>query len=188
MPVCRKCSLAFPNKIKIDGKVHSLNRRQYCLDCSPYKQHNTKVLEKQIEGQLITNMSADGTRYCPRCKQILPAALYYLKHSGTRLTGYCKSCTNRQAVERQQSAKKQCVDYKGGRCERCGYNGYIGALEFHHINADGKDFDLSHGKSTTFEKIKPELDKCILVCANCHRKLHAIERGLVQPYNAEGKS
>ena len=67
--------------------------------------------------------------------------------------------------------KKKAVDYKGGCCERCGYNKSISALEFHHKNPQEKDFSPS-GKSISWERMKKEIDKCILVCANCHREIH----------------
>jgi hypothetical protein len=65
------------------------------------------------------------------------------------------------------------VEYKGGKCMRCGYNKCINALEFHHKNPDEKEFTLSHLKNYSFTKIiRDELDKCELVCANCHREIH----------------
>lgn len=67
--------------------------------------------------------------------------------------------------------KQQSVDYKGGKCSLCGYNKCIKALEFHHTDPNQKDFVIS-GISKAFESIKYELDKCILVCANCHREIH----------------
>ena len=45
------------------------------------------------------------------------------------------------------------------------------ALEFHHIDSTQKDKDYSNYK-TSFDKLKPELDKCILLCSNCHREHH----------------
>lgn len=55
----------------------------------------------------------------------------------------------------------------------CGYSKCIAALDFHHTDPSKKDFGISSGGYTrSFEKIKDELDKCILVCANCHRELH----------------
>lgn len=71
------------------------------------------------------------------------------------------------------------VAYKGGHCECCGYSRYIGALEFHHPNPGEKEFDLAGFRSTTFEKVKAELDKCILLCSNCHREEHARLKGLL---------
>ena len=66
------------------------------------------------------------------------------------------------------------MEYKGGKCENCGYDRYIGALEFHHKDASKKDFTLSETKGYKFDqKIKDELDKCSLLCSNCHREKHA---------------
>ena len=78
-----------------------------------------------------------------------------------------------QTIERQRKLKKEMVDYKGGKCERCGYDKYIGALEFHHLNPEEKDFTLSHLKIYSFNQvIIDELDKCMLLCSNCHREIH----------------
>ena len=66
------------------------------------------------------------------------------------------------------------IEYKGGVCERCGYNRCIEALEFHHTDSKGKDFSISEkGYTRSWTMVKKELDKCILLCANCHREIHA---------------
>jgi len=66
------------------------------------------------------------------------------------------------------------VDLKGGGCQVCGYNKCISALEFHHVDEKDKGFDLStRGLTRSWEKIKNEIQKCILVCSNCHREIHA---------------
>lgn len=63
---------------------------------------------------------------------------------------------------------------RGGKCEICGYDKNMSALEFHHNNPEEKDFeiDIRHFSNTSIEKLKNELSKCILVCANCHREIH----------------
>lgn len=68
--------------------------------------------------------------------------------------------------------KTKLVEYKGGKCQCCGYNRCIRALEFHHLDPSQKDFTIS-GKSKSFETLKKEADKCILVCSNCHKEIHA---------------
>ena len=68
--------------------------------------------------------------------------------------------------------KTKLVEYKGGKCQCCGYNRCIRALEFHHLDPSQKDFTIS-GKSKSFETLKNEADKCILVCSNCHKEIHA---------------
>jgi hypothetical protein len=62
------------------------------------------------------------------------------------------------------------IAYKGGKCFLCGYNKCTRALGFHHRNKSDKTFVLSrHG--VAWSKLKVELDKCDLLCANCHMEI-----------------
>jgi hypothetical protein len=80
-------------------------------------------------------------------------------------------------AKRRRKIKLMAIEYKGGKCQICGYNNYPGALDLHHINGQ-KDFGIGDkGYTRSWERIKQELDKCILVCANCHRE---IEAGITQ--------
>jgi transposase len=72
----------------------------------------------------------------------------------------------------RRKLKEKLVEYKGGKCERCGYNKCITALEFHHLDPKEKDFSIGNNNVLSFEKCKKEADKCILVCSNCHREIH----------------
>lgn len=82
--------------------------------------------------------------------------------------------TPRKELEKSyyKRIKEALIQYKGGKCQICGYNKCNSALEFHHIEPQQKDFSISGG-TKSFENLKPEVDKCILVCANCHREIHA---------------
>lgn len=73
--------------------------------------------------------------------------------------------------EQRLRFKTQAVKYKGGKCQICGYSECVAALEFHHTDPKEKVFRLGGCKQFN-TKTKRELDKCILVCANCHRKIH----------------
>lgn len=70
-----------------------------------------------------------------------------------------------------QKTKLKCISYKGGECQICGYKKSIRSLTFHHVHPEEKSFGISGG-TKSFEKLKPELDKCILVCTNCHGEIH----------------
>ena len=86
----------------------------------------------------------------------------------------CKKCAVEAVQKRREKIKNALIEYKGGECQICGYKRYRGALEFHHVNPDEKEFGISkEGKTRSLEESKKEADKCILVCANCHREIHA---------------
>lgn len=75
--------------------------------------------------------------------------------------------------KRRVDIKRLAVEYKGGKCEICSYSKSIKALEFHHTDPTQKDFAISGGgKTRSFDKMKVELDKCLMLCANCHREEH----------------
>lgn len=112
-------------------------------------------------------------RVCPKCSTTKTFEEFYTKRNTAGASGYCKICTNLNTVERQRKFKINCVKYKGGECVYCTYNKCLSALEFHHLESNEKEFTISQLRLTKFEdKVKKELDKCILVCANCHREIH----------------
>jgi hypothetical protein len=103
----------------------------------------------------------------------------HVSHQGT----YCKqhlppkskrqrTLTSYQSIKKQrQNIKIKAVAYKGGSCVKCGYNRCLRSLQFHHIDPTQKDFAISSsGKS--WADILLELDKCVLVCSNCHGEIH----------------
>jgi hypothetical protein len=73
----------------------------------------------------------------------------------------------------KKNKKVELVEYKGGKCEKCGYNKCIEALEFHHKDPTQKDFNIS-SHSYSSKRMKDEADKCLLLCANCHREEHVL--------------
>ncbi len=74
---------------------------------------------------------------------------------------------------RRKKLREMARDYKGGKCMVCDYNRCQRALSFHHLNPQEKDFDLSsRGLTRSWERIKKEIDKCVLLCANCHMEVH----------------
>ena len=81
---------------------------------------------------------------------------------------------NKAAVaKRRRKVRLMAIEYGGGKCQICGYKKCNRALSFHHKDPNQKDFGLSTSSITrSWEKTKAELDKCILVCANCHMEIH----------------
>lgn len=85
----------------------------------------------------------------------------------------CRKCNVERVKKRRQNVKLMAVEYKGGCCVICSYNKCVKALDFHHLNPKEKDFSISkRGHTRSWNRIKIELDKCILVCSNCHSEIH----------------
>lgn len=86
----------------------------------------------------------------------------------------CLKCQTEATQKRRDKVKEMAIEYKGNKCQLCGYDRCKDALEFHHLDPNEKDFGISaKGYTRAWEKVQEELDKCILVCANCHREIHA---------------
>lgn len=82
-----------------------------------------------------------------------------------------KKPNSKSVIDTRIKNKIELVNYKGGKCEICGYNKSLRALEFHHVNPEEKNFGIA-GKTYSLDKLKKEADKCILVCSNCHSEIH----------------
>lgn len=166
MPRCLCCSDKFPNHMIVDGKKRNLQNRKYCLNCSPFGKHNTTdIVQKKINEK-------NPNRFCVMCKTFVPKNLFYKRRKNDS-SPYCKDCSCKKSISRQQTFKEFCVNHKGGKCSICGYKKCLAALEFHHKNPIEKDFAITRMRSKSINKeLIKELDKCILVCANCHRELH----------------
>ena len=114
-----------------------------------------------------------NTKYCPTCNQYKNFEEFYVRRK-KNYSGWCRECIARQTIDRGRKLKSDCVEYKGGKCQKCGYNECPAALDFHHRNPEEKDFAIckKSGCRKINDRIKKELDKCDLLCANCHRKEH----------------
>ena len=158
MPECEKCRNVFPNWVVIGGKKRNLQNRKFCLECSPFGKHNTKTLNSKVKPL------EDSRCVCGRCKR---EWIYNRKRGGTKT--YCPACYLRV---RFNVVKQRAVAYKGGKCVLCGYDRFIGALEFHHVEPEKKEFFIGKGYCFSWKKLVKELDKCVLVCSRCHNEIH----------------
>ncbi len=80
----------------------------------------------------------------------------------------------REAVKRRRRKLREMArEYAGGKCVLCGYNKCARALSFHHLDPKKKDFGVSaKGLTRSWEAIRKEINKCVLLCANCHMEVH----------------
>lgn len=111
------------------------------------------------------------------------------KNAKDGYNAYCKICNKEYLKEHYEKNKQYYIDKARNYCQktrdwangikeisgcvRCGESD-IACLDFHHTGDEKKDFTISKviGLGYSIDSIKKEIDKCIILCANCHRKLH----------------
>lgn len=111
---------------------------------------------------------------CSKCGKSKDESEYWVVKGYRRKE--CKRCAldirNEYRRKRVKDYKKMAIDYLGGKCSKCGYDKCNRALEFHHKDRTTKKYEISKiFHRLSWEEIKKELDKCILVCSNCHREI-----------------
>lgn len=112
-----------------------------------------------------------NTKYCPKCEKDKSFCEFY-KKGADYYQPYCKPCFNRYCQERWQQRKIEAIKTKGGKCNICGYNKNYAALDFHHRESENKDMQWNQARMASEKKMLSELDKCDLLCRNCHAELH----------------
>lgn len=75
----------------------------------------------------------------------------------------------------RKNTRNRMILSMGGKCQICGYSKCNDALEFHHVDRTLKEFSFNQASKNNFKisKVMGELKKCILLCATCHREVHA---------------
>jgi hypothetical protein len=75
--------------------------------------------------------------------------------------------------KKRAEKKRKLINYLGGACIFCGYKKVLAALEFHHIDPSQKKYSIANKINCSFETLLPEVEKCVVVCTNCHAELEA---------------
>jgi hypothetical protein len=108
---------------------------------------------------------------CGQCGETDPEKFYGRKRT------VCGSCHNVYTLQAGQSKRLRAIEYCGGRCMACGFDKYFCSLDFHHKDPSVKSPRYGSMRGWSWERILVELEKCILLCKNCHAATHA---GLLQ--------
>lgn len=155
---CLNCGDLIPPSVVIDGVRRSMDPRKYCLKCSPFGEHNNRQLEKERH---------DGLKTCAGpCGKDKPVTEF------SKRDGICKKCLALKTRTKRRETKLFAVRYLGGKCIKCGYNKCLAGFDFHHRKPSEKDFEIGRMKWRSIEELIAELDKCDLMCRNCHAEEH----------------
>lgn len=118
------------------------------------------------------------TKICSKCGIEKPLTEYHKNGFNSqgkqKYRGYCKSCANKREMERYWE-KRAFVDAQRTKCAKCGdTRSYV--LDFHHINPEEKEFTIGRLERGSQESLQKEIDKCVCLCANCHREFHHYQK------------
>ena len=151
--------------------------------CRKYKMNNSNFYRKPSEDEIKRMQELyDECGSCIKVAKIIgwskPTVLKYIKTKDKLTREENKEKRKKDNVKNvvnwRKDKKEKLVAYKGGKCEKCGYDKCITALNFHHLDPEKKEFSIS-SSSFSYEKLLKEVDKCILLCANCHKEIHEEE-------------
>ena len=153
-----KCNCEEQNEIEVQtGHLTS----GAITSCGCIKEN--KLIDDGIERNMI----------CPVCGN------KFITTSPSRI--YCYDCSPKgmgraDAIRlKKQVIKHKLITYKGGKCGKCGYDKCEGALQFHHRDPSQKEFTIAEvnvNNLFSMQTLLDEVDKCDLLCANCHAEEH----------------
>ena len=117
------------------------------------------------------------TKVCTGCKMELPLTTEFFQRETRDKSGFrsrCKTCVN--SYKRDQGhyreKKKQFVYSLKNSCVICDEPDPV-VIDFHHIDPETKLFTIGSSLNRSKEAIKTEAEKCVCLCANCDRRVHA---------------
>lgn len=178
------------NLIKCNININAVRTKQEQLKCNI--DHLYKNKSKIINAPVIKPITPDGYKSCNACNQILSIDCFRKNKDIPGGFHYnCKLCSNQKNNKRlethvfQQDRMKYTSNarrqlntsvMRGIKthlgCMYCGENSHPCVLEYHHVN-DDKDITIGQQNSRKLSVLMDEVKKCICLCANCHRKVHA---------------
>ena len=109
---------------------------------------------------------------CGSCKQEKNENCFYFCAAKGRFQTYCKPCLYTFQKQRWKDRKLKVIEIMGGKCFLCNYKKNVAALELHHLDPVQKDYQWTQLRQMKWETIMEEIQKCQLLCANCHREQH----------------
>ena len=130
---------------------------------------------------------------CRECGVKLISGNNWVYNKSGHVSYLCKNCMNKYSKKwrkmhpilqkhyrdihyKHQQEIMQRLKING--CAICGYDKCSAALDFHHVNSEDKEFNISmHSINYSDKRVVEELNKCILICKNCHSEIHTKEKG-----------
>jgi hypothetical protein len=147
-------------------KISYVSQKRKNLNIKTTKYLKQLVMNKKLINNEVVN--------CKNCNLYKNKNDFYIKNNGY-IYNICKDCFNKNKRDQRLMIKKECLKLLGDCCQNCFFNTYSSSLQFHHINNKNKlitDYFELIKSTTNRKKLFEELDKCCILCANCHAAYH----------------
>lgn len=157
------------------------NAQRYCTPCKP------RAYCGRLCTKCSTNPCTGASPWCRECLNRLEAT----RRIKLKQAGACENCVvapcrtgkntcqecadtiSQRECEKRSDNKRLAVEWAGGKCFDCGFTtDVLEVYDFHHLDPTKKDFTLGYLVNFSWERMLPELEKCVMLCANCHRIRH----------------
>jgi len=163
---CQKCQTKHFQSIRYDENKERLIKEMggCCEECGFVGERSQYVLYSDLHRQTVLSWLRSPYEELPNRVKAVSTLLCRNCYQKKRFVGKSKSS------KAYMSSKIKAVDYLGGKCVYCDESD-IRVLTFHHVDPGNKDYDIESRMKTSLEKKRAELDKCELVCWNCHALL-----------------
>ena len=115
---------------------------------------------------------------CRSCQRLKEPEDFYLRTDGIKRFNRCKPCISKETVEQKRKIYKWVDEHKSSHgCNRCGVKDER-CLQLHHRDSSTKKHSVATliGKGYIFRTVKEEVEKCEVLCANCHSIHHYEDR------------
>lgn len=98
----------------------------------------------------------------------------------------CRACRAAAVMRRRARVRAILIAEAGGRCAVCGYDAHPAALQFHHVDPSSKAFTVRDGGTRSIARMREEIRKCVLLCANCHAQVEVGAADVPLTSNGDG--
>ncbi len=175
--ICEKCDKEYADDFRIDPQQRKKPSRFCSSSCSHSRPKSeaskVKVSETLRKKYGSPPKTAKVQKPCPNCGQLVLVRSRQICCSRECSRKLQEKTRGPRVSDWRRRLKKKLVDHKGGKCEICGFNKHQAAMQFHHRDPEEKDFAIgASGSTRSLSRCLVEVEKCMLLCANCHSILH----------------
>jgi hypothetical protein len=142
---------------------------RYWLDRLGLRTNGRRGRRPAVPREAVERAIAAGERTVAGTCRHHGDGVFVIENSGR---ARCRQCRMDRVSARRRKVKRLLIEEAGGKCLVCGYDRFVDALHFHHLDPAGKQFGVSkNGATLGIDTLRAEAAKCVVLCANCHAEV-----------------